>query len=559
MIRNILFLASNPTNTGRLRLDKEFREITEGLKRSNQREQFQLNPVFAVRVGDLRRSLLDYCPRIVHFAGHDGADGIVLEDDQGRAVQVPDEALADLFDLCAQQIECVILNACQSDSQAEAIGKHIPYVVGMKAAISDDAAIEFAVGFYDALGAGKSVEEAFRFGCNAIALKGIPEELTPVLRKKHLTAAEKSALERAYSPARNVFIDVSVLNSDTSSWNRGEDFVLRYGVERNQDRVRISSDLGYAGCFARGGPIEPLNYLTPTWCAFKWDFPILDFKILNKRTDPLFLTEVVLDVAESRIDAQPLFAIKKDTQQRSAGVLQLMNEGCDLADLKLSFHLLPGLVANPQNFEPPFRHVLTLPSLEDYAELDVTPAFHDEGVDIDGLIRLSNGKCDENGYTVSKADGTEERITGAEVEKRWQECLGGFHDEVGTLVGEISFTSNGAAGQARLVKFHAPVYLANKNRSGITRPPAFMYDAAFEGQASAYQRRVQISQELQPGETDRFTIKLAVAESSLHRFRATLVDISGLTLDSLPIEMNCFVPRSRQKSVRTKISPGSTP
>jgi hypothetical protein len=56
MVRNILFLASNPTDTGRLRLDKEFREISEGLKRSNYREQFQLTPVFAVRVSDLRRS-----------------------------------------------------------------------------------------------------------------------------------------------------------------------------------------------------------------------------------------------------------------------------------------------------------------------------------------------------------------------------------------------------------------------------------------------------------------------------------------------------------------------
>jgi len=29
-------------------------------------------------------------------------------------------------------------------------------------------AIEFAVGFYDALGAGKTVPQAFEFGCNAI-------------------------------------------------------------------------------------------------------------------------------------------------------------------------------------------------------------------------------------------------------------------------------------------------------------------------------------------------------------------------------------------------------
>jgi hypothetical protein len=87
MSRKILFLASNPGNTGRLRLDKEYREIGEGLRRSSRRDQFELVPALAIRVNDLRRSLLDHSPRIVHFAGHDGAGGIVVEDKQGQAVQ----------------------------------------------------------------------------------------------------------------------------------------------------------------------------------------------------------------------------------------------------------------------------------------------------------------------------------------------------------------------------------------------------------------------------------------------------------------------------------------
>ena len=51
----------------------------------------------------------------------------------------------------------------------------------MSKAIGDKAAISFSVGFYQALGAGKSIEEAYKFGCVQIALQGIPEHLTPVL------------------------------------------------------------------------------------------------------------------------------------------------------------------------------------------------------------------------------------------------------------------------------------------------------------------------------------------------------------------------------------------
>jgi hypothetical protein len=85
MVRKILFLASNPTDTGRLRLDAELREVEEGLRRSNERDRFDLLPKLAVRVEDLRRSLLDLSPSIVHFAGHgQRADGILLENEQGE-------------------------------------------------------------------------------------------------------------------------------------------------------------------------------------------------------------------------------------------------------------------------------------------------------------------------------------------------------------------------------------------------------------------------------------------------------------------------------------------
>jgi len=77
-----------------------------------------------------------------------------------------------------------LLNACFSEVQANAIARHIPYVVGMRRAIGDQAAIQFAIGFYDALLAGESVELAYRFGCNAIQMAGIVEQMTPILKRR---------------------------------------------------------------------------------------------------------------------------------------------------------------------------------------------------------------------------------------------------------------------------------------------------------------------------------------------------------------------------------------
>lgn len=187
-MQTILILAANPENTAPLRLDEELREIDEGLKRASHRDRFRLSQRLAVRTRDIQRAMLEETPQIVHFSGHgEGDEGLVFEDEIGQAKLVSGQALAGLFELFTdpeefpQPIQCVVLNGCYSQVQAEAIAEHVPYVIGMSRAIGDRAAIEFAVGFYDALGAGRSVRFAFKLGCSAIRMAGIEEHLTPVL------------------------------------------------------------------------------------------------------------------------------------------------------------------------------------------------------------------------------------------------------------------------------------------------------------------------------------------------------------------------------------------
>ncbi len=197
-MQKILILAANPKDTSRLSLDKELRDIDEGLRRAQQRDRFILTQRLAVRPRDIRRAMLDETPQIVHFSGHgEGAEGLAFEDEMGQAKAVSGEALANLFALFADPAEpnpihCVVLNRCYSQVQAEAIAEHVPYVVGMSRAIGDTAAIEFAVGFYDALGAGRSVEFAFKLGCAAIDLAGKPESATPVLINKKASPAQST-------------------------------------------------------------------------------------------------------------------------------------------------------------------------------------------------------------------------------------------------------------------------------------------------------------------------------------------------------------------------------
>ena len=180
--KTILILTANPSDTSRLRLDEEVREIQEGLNLSAGRDSFNVVSQWATRPDDLRRALLKYRPQIVHFSGHGaGAAGLLLENDLGNAKPVSSDALSLLFSLFPS-VDCVLFNACYSEVQADAIAKHIDHVIGMSDAMGDRAAIEFAVGFYDALGYGHPVPFAYELGLSAIALEGLDDVATPILK-----------------------------------------------------------------------------------------------------------------------------------------------------------------------------------------------------------------------------------------------------------------------------------------------------------------------------------------------------------------------------------------
>jgi CHAT domain len=168
--KSILFVAANPSGTSRLKLKEEKREIISQLRQAGYSRE-PIRSIEATRIIDLHRELVDYKlpPQIVHFSGHgSGKEGLSLEDKNGDEQLVGSQTLAELFGFFQNRIECVVLNACYSKHQAEAISAHVKYVIGMNDTIHDDAAIDFARSFYMAIGEGNSYELAYKLGRNAV-------------------------------------------------------------------------------------------------------------------------------------------------------------------------------------------------------------------------------------------------------------------------------------------------------------------------------------------------------------------------------------------------------
>ena len=254
----ILILSSNPRRD--LNLDREVSDLTTAIQRLG---KFEIALGLGVRSQELPGLFVEHSPQVVHFCGHGaGEQGLLFQDENGQERLVSTEVLARLFKTFKDEINCVVLNACDSDQQSEAIVEYINYVVGMSQPILDKAAYYFATGFYQGVGAGKSIEQSYELGCIAIQLwseantqstqtrqyrkaeyvgsvtqltqPNLPEHLKPVLRKKNLLLTS----------AADCLVQAVPFPSSTSSFPPGFEEVIRQEIDRKdyKDQARTAYD-----------------------------------------------------------------------------------------------------------------------------------------------------------------------------------------------------------------------------------------------------------------------------------------------------------------------------
>jgi hypothetical protein len=223
VVATILFLSANPSGTTALELDEEVRAVDDERVRAPLRDAFDLRPALAARIDDVRRKLAEHRPAVVHFASHARASAItpagapgrdllpaddptpalvrgelVLLDEAGRAAPVPIEALAEVFRLGGRGVRCVVLNACETLAQAEAITAHLDgAVVGTTQAVPDRVAIAFSMGFYGTLCSGGSLREAFDEGRNNVRARGAGDPAAFELRWREGVRPEEIWLAEA--------------------------------------------------------------------------------------------------------------------------------------------------------------------------------------------------------------------------------------------------------------------------------------------------------------------------------------------------------------------------
>ena len=172
-----------------MRTAEEDRTLRESVQLSPHRSRIEIETLNAATIDDLRRALLASHFDIVHFSGHGTQTGLVFEDSGGRLMVPSSDALAEL--LSRRQVGTAILNACYSMSVGHFTNVGLDFTVASTGPVADPAAIEFTRGFYDAVGAGMGIPDAFDEGLSCARLKGYEPDVVLLRRGESYVAKDR--------------------------------------------------------------------------------------------------------------------------------------------------------------------------------------------------------------------------------------------------------------------------------------------------------------------------------------------------------------------------------
>lgn len=179
----ILFLSASPVAEARLRVDNEYKQIDERLAASTQRNNLELISKTAIDFNYASQAILNERPHYLHFSGHGNKLGVAIETQDGDTKLLTKDSIYRLLDLYKTDIRCAVFNACYSSDIAQKISSLGFYAIGMNESIQDSSAIDFAVGFYQGIGAGENVVFAFKLGLAHISANDEKSVHIPTLWK----------------------------------------------------------------------------------------------------------------------------------------------------------------------------------------------------------------------------------------------------------------------------------------------------------------------------------------------------------------------------------------
>jgi len=312
----------------------------------------------------------------------------------------------------------------------------------------------------------------------------------------------------------DILIDLSINNKDEN---------LKYVLKKTKGHFEINPHHSYLTLLQNGGPIKPID--VSRW-QFGFQFPTLDFKVINNSDKTVYFTKAIISVAGSRPDLFPVILIGAGSQMQ----FSIRNIGWGkVYNCSLRFNI----VTTDQNadFNSDLKYEVQAGDFDDLTRIDLGRFFRELGVDTE---IVSQYEYEEMLYN-NDSDTINNRILAAR---------GPFRNDSAKIYGEIIYEGINASGNRKkeTLRFENSVLLGPPGE-GMVMPPSYTYDLLLETNKSNYSKEIALSQVIKPGEPDRFDIKIAAPMSSRHQFDITLFYNDNKQFKIPGVHLNYFLPR----------------
>jgi hypothetical protein len=156
----ILYLASNPTEQVSLALEREMTELQRRLMAVDRLGTIVFKPLPHLKIDELSTVITEFRPDVVHLSVHGHRRGVVFADGEDEKFVTIPHFVAQ-FKAVKLKPKLVYLSACDGDKLAKALSEVVPFVLAMTDKVTNEAAIRSAVKFYEWLGGGSTIQEAY--------------------------------------------------------------------------------------------------------------------------------------------------------------------------------------------------------------------------------------------------------------------------------------------------------------------------------------------------------------------------------------------------------------
>lgn len=370
--------------------------------------------------------------------------------------------------------------------------------------------------------------------------------------------APLALLEKLLPSANAAQLDFSD-KQDSPDRDSGTSASVRYSYKKVDGRLVIRPSSTLLDAIYAESEVEGFSF----WHQpFEWDFPTLSVKVVNNTSKTLLLSEVFVDVEESKVDLRPVLIIRSPSY---FGKFSFRNEGW-------------GPVRNPSLAvtmnttsceEAPSSSKASPPveKFDDFREINLN-AFVGDSLrsqvvrctnEVESVCYLNlctsggfgNRRCTDD-YSGSPICKSVDKPLSPEEMKRTFDFAKPSNDaqpsymracRTAPICVRGTLTYQDADSKDRTYRFKNYVFL-DRPGAGAPMPPSYSYDIFLAAGKSGYSTSKSISQEIKPGDTDHFLLRIATDKSSAFKIKLRINDARGDVRWSGSADMQLFVPRS---------------